>query len=61
MTDLRDAASEYLAVRRTLGFKLVEAERLLDQFLDYLEQQQTTTITIEIALTWATMPYEATA
>ncbi len=61
MTDLRDAASEYLAVRRTLGFKLIEAERLLHQFLDYLEQQQTTTITIETALAWATMPHEATA
>jgi integrase/recombinase XerD len=61
MTDLRGAASEYLAVRRTLGFKLIEAERLLHQFLDYLEQQQTTTITIEIALAWATLPHEATA
>ena len=37
MTDLRETLSEYLSVRRSLGYHLVVAEHLLEQFLDYLE------------------------
>ena len=61
MSDLRSAVADYLAVRRALGFKLNEAERLLHQFLDYLDEQGATTITIETALAWATAPEKATA
>ena len=32
MTDLRAAARDYLALRRSLGPKLAEAERMLDSF-----------------------------
>jgi integrase len=56
MTSLRQALTDYLSMRRTLGFKLDRAERLLGQFVGYLEQQQATTITIEHALAWATLP-----
>ncbi|CAN5485069.1 hypothetical protein BH23ACT6_BH23ACT6_26690 [soil metagenome] len=61
MTELRTAVADYLAVRRALGFKLIEAERLLHQFLDYLDEHEATTITIETALAWATAPEKATA
>jgi integrase len=59
MTDLRSAAHEYLAVRRSFGFKLVEAERLLGQFVDYLEEAGAQTVTAALALEWATTPADA--
>ncbi|MFI5091051.1 MAG: tyrosine-type recombinase/integrase [Terriglobales bacterium] len=56
MSPLRDALSDYLAVRRALGFKLASAEKLLEQFLAYLQEQGQETITTEHALRWATLP-----
>lgn len=56
MRRLRDQVAEYLRVRRSLGYKLVEHERFLNQFLDYLEQKQATTITAANALAWAKLP-----
>jgi len=56
MRRLREQVAEYLRVRRSLGYKLVEHERFLNQFLDYLEQEQATTITAAIALAWAKLP-----
>ena len=60
MSDLRAVAREYLALRRSLGVKLVEAERMIDGFLDYLEARDASTVTIELALEWATLPHQAT-
>jgi len=48
--------SEYLAIRRALGFKLRQHGRMLLQFVDYLEQREATVITIELALQWACEP-----
>lgn len=56
MRRLREQVAEYLRVRRSLGYKLVEHERFLNQFLDYLEQEQATTITAANALAWAKLP-----
>jgi integrase/recombinase XerD len=56
MTSLRDALADYLTVRRALGYKLETAERLLCQFLDYLEARGEQRITIEHALAWAILP-----
>ena len=39
MTDLRRAAGEYLALRRAVGYKLVEAERILRGFVDFLDSR----------------------
>lgn len=60
MTDVRAVAQEYLALRRSLGVKLVEAERMLNGFLDHLEARGASTVTVELALEWATLPREAT-
>ena len=54
MTSGRQAAIDYLAVRRALGFKLHGHDRLLDDFLDHLEQSGATAITSVAALAWAT-------
>jgi hypothetical protein len=39
MSALRQALIDYLAVRRVLGYNLARAEKLLAQFLTYLEDR----------------------
>ena len=56
MSPLRKALADYLALRRSLGYKLVAAERLLGQFLAYLEARGEETIRTEHAVTWALLP-----
>jgi integrase len=56
MTGLREALAGYLAVRRALGYKLARPEKLLGQFIVYLEDQGATTVTTDHALAWATQP-----
>jgi integrase len=53
---LRQALADYLTVRRSLGFKLARDEKLLAQFLTYLEDRGVTTITVEHAMAWVTLP-----
>lgn len=53
MTALRDAASEYLQIRRSLGFKLQDYERHLLAFVTFLEEKQADYITTKLALEWA--------
>ena len=53
---LREAAGEYLALRRALGFKLGQQGRMLLQFVEFLEQHEATVITIRLALRWACEP-----
>ena len=59
MSALRQAAEDYLRIRRALGFKLENAGRLLPRFLDYLESVGAETITTEHAVRWATLPSAA--
>lgn len=56
MSGPREQVGDYLRLRRSLGYKLIEHERFLNQFLDYLEETQATTITAENALAWAKLP-----
>jgi integrase len=53
---LRDALEDYLALRRALGFRLKTAGRLLGQFVSWLDDRGTSTITTEDALAWAVLP-----
>ena len=59
MNALRKALVDYLAVRRVLGYKLARCEKLLIQFLDYLEDHGEAHLRIETALAWATLPQGA--
>jgi integrase/recombinase XerD len=59
MSDLRQAAEEYLAMRRSLGFKFAFQGYLLLQFVSYLEDRQAGALTIELAVAWATAPAHA--
>ena len=59
MTPLRDVLADYLRVRRQLGAQLRTSERMLLQFVDFLEQQGAVRITSELAVAWATLPAAA--
>ena len=56
MRPLQEAMADYLAIRRALGFRLDRAEKLISQFIAYLEERQATVITIGHAVAWATAP-----
>jgi integrase len=53
---MREKLASYLAVRRSLGYRLARPEKLLNQFLDYLEQAGAEIVTIDLALGWARLP-----
>ena len=53
---LAPAAQEYLAMRRSLGYKLRPQGRLLLEFVGYLHDIGADTITTEAAVAWATQP-----
>src|SRR4051794_201231 len=53
MTAVRDAVADYLTIRRALGFKLVEHERLLNNLAAFLERAGESTFTTELAAVWA--------
>ena len=61
MSGLGERADEYLAVRRAVGFKLVQAERLLGSFVSFADAERATTVTVHLALRWATAPATASA
>jgi integrase/recombinase XerD len=47
---------DYLRLRRALGFKLKEEERLLGQLVGYVETAGATTLSSELAIGWARLP-----
>jgi integrase len=51
---LRQAAEEYLATRRALGFTLSTQGRLLMDFVAYCDRHAVATVTTDVALAWAT-------
>lgn len=61
MNALRQSLLDYLSLRRALGYKLRRLEKLLHQFLDYLEAAGAPTITTQHALAWACLPEKGDA
>ncbi len=59
MTGIRQAIDDYLAVRRTLGYKLEDHGWLLADFASFLEAAGAGTVTAGLALAWATLPQDA--
>jgi hypothetical protein len=55
MSPLRQALADYLAVRRVLGYRLVRTEKLLAQFITYVEARGEDHPTTATALAWATL------
>lgn len=58
-TDLRQAAGDYLRVRRSLGFALADHQWLIAQFLDLVAERGSARITVEDALAFAQAPASA--
>ena len=56
MIPLRSALSDYLSTRRSLGYKLRRTEKLLLQFIDYVEANCAYRIATDLALSWARLP-----
>jgi integrase len=56
MNPLRQALEDYLALRQAMGFQVRDARSLLRRFIAFLEQQEATYITHELAMCWATEP-----
>jgi integrase/recombinase XerD len=50
MNTLRQAVQEYLTMRRSLGFKLRDAGKLLLAFVKFMEQCRASYITTKLAL-----------
>jgi integrase/recombinase XerD len=56
MSGLQTHVGDYLRLRRAVGFKLKEEERLLGQLVVYLEAAGAVTVTSELAIEWARLP-----
>lgn len=56
MKPLTKAIEDYLALRRSLGFKLHSAGAVLMNFASFMEQKQAQIITTRLALDWAQQP-----
>jgi integrase len=56
MSVLRKHLEDYLALRRSLGFKLGRPGQMLEGFVGYLEHAGAETVTTGHALAWATGP-----
>ncbi len=56
MSTLHQHLADYLRLRRALGFKLEFPGYVLPALVSYLEQAGATTITAELAITWAGLP-----
>jgi len=59
MNTLRQAVREYLELRRSLGFKLLEVGKGLIDFVAFLERHKASYITRALALSWAQQPSNA--
>jgi integrase len=58
---LRPALNDYLTMRRTLGYKLLRSEKLLIDFINYVEAAASERVTIDLAVAWATLPVSGDA
>lgn len=56
MTTLGEHVCDYLALRRSLGFKLAYEGHILPQFAAYLEAAEASRITADLAISWARLP-----
>ena len=58
MKSVRNAIEDYIALRRSLGFKLHGMATSLGKFASFLEQKEAPYITTALALEWAMQPVD---
>ncbi|WP_232316467.1 hypothetical protein [Candidatus Burkholderia verschuerenii] len=56
MNTLRKAVQDYLDLKRSLGFKLKEAGKVLPDFVAFMERHRASYVTQALALAWARQP-----
>jgi integrase len=56
MSTLDRHLTDYLRLRRSMGFKLRREGQVLAQFVEYLETSGASTITADLAIAWAQLP-----
>ena len=56
MTKLAKAAAEYVALRRALGFKMVEVSHRLADFVKFAQRERASHVTVDLAVRWAKLP-----
>jgi|SRR5262245_35516297 len=56
MTGLRLELERYLSMRQGLGYRYLDQARRLRDFVSFMEARKATTITMKLALAWATLP-----
>lgn len=59
MKTLKEAVTDYLVMRRGLGFKLERVQGRLLSFVSFMERQRASHITTALALQWAMQPANA--
>jgi len=59
MIALSQAVEDYVTMRRSLEYKLIDHGRVLRQFVEFLAQREAALITTELALQFATQPAQA--
>jgi integrase len=59
MSPLGEALTDYLQIRRRLGYAMPQDGRQLEGFVAFLEQAGAERITTELALAWARLPADA--
>ena len=59
MTTLEESLADYLRIRRRLGFEMPQDGRLLERFVEFLDQAGAPRITAQLALVWARLPVDA--
>jgi integrase/recombinase XerD len=52
LSDLREAMQQYLAIRRSLGFELINADSTLRSFVAFAEREAASHVTVNLALRW---------
>lgn len=57
MSALRQHVSDYLAMRRSLGFKLTFPGQVLPEFAGFLDAAGASTVTTDLAIAWAGLPH----
>ena len=55
MTTLAEHVDDYLAMRRSLGFELEFPGHVLPQFAAFVEAAGSSSVTVELAVTWASL------
>jgi integrase len=61
MSTLHSALSDYISMRRGLGYKFIQPEQRLGRFVAFMEQRRARVVTHELALEWAMQPTDRRA